>query len=863
MSIIPPVTTSHNRQKRRINTNIDRSSPPARPVRQSRAGAQQWPDPQECTDCKQASSVKRTQRNSAEDRVDEKKGQRRDRTVEIMAHSPAVIIIARHGPRLDAADQSWHLSTPTPYDPPLTYGGWNQSRALGVRIASLLHAREQAVNETSSDSDGVTAQGANDPQTKKRKRRHKVVIHSSPFLRCVQTSVAIAAGMGQFQPPAEAGNRPSANARTRAPNSMHSASPRLRALEGAGAGLAPLNEPKRDFAHTIARRALHEHKRHRKAKMRVDAFLGEWLNPSYFDHITPPPPSTMMIATAKAALMQNEPVDVFTPTISTRSTNSSLWGGHTPRRQNSSESALDDMGDTQDAPRAHSPARSRNNSFSSIGSNDSASASGIRSPFRPNHGLQRAPSTLPKPETTVYVPPTPEYAISSSDHIPRGYVTHARHACVNVDYQWDSSRPPQFWDDGGEYGEEWSAMHKRFRRGLNHLIYWYSQHDADDRAEDSLSLDQAEKHEDEEPEELVVVLVTHGAGCNALIGALTGQPVLLDVGMASLTMAVRRDDAPSITTYASSTMPSADASPSHTPAPEFMHARHPRRGSMDLGLSSVYEMSLVSSMEHLRPGADPTRLAIGAKSGNGVGGQYRQRLGSSHQASARGVMDSGWNMDEPARNSTSTALGSILRHSATHEALQAAGLGGMGRTRTAHTVPHVSTSADTPGPSPPYSPCLWTPAGSRTPLLPGMKTKEERKSVFSQLNDASNSVSPGQDLVLDFSNSPPDSRPGSSGGTTASEVTLGLSKHMSAVALNGGIDGASDKDPKITPSQNGHAKRDSLSAVAESPPQALSRTLSQKGLWGTKPAGVKVMRKFGMEPKRRWTVTQKDRSEVD
>lgn len=31
--------------------------------------------------------------------------------------------------RLDAADQSWHLSTPAPYDPPLTYGGmWQKQR---------------------------------------------------------------------------------------------------------------------------------------------------------------------------------------------------------------------------------------------------------------------------------------------------------------------------------------------------------------------------------------------------------------------------------------------------------------------------------------------------------------------------------------------------------------------------------------------------------------------------------------------------------------------------------------------------------------------------------------------------------------
>ncbi|KAF2773461.1 hypothetical protein EJ03DRAFT_258260, partial [Teratosphaeria nubilosa] len=479
-----------------------------------------------------------------------------------MAQQPAVVIIARHGPRLDAADQQWHLTTPTPYDPPLTYGGWNQSKALGIRIASLLHAREEEAHDFAHRTTGSQS-------GRKRKRRHKVVIHTSPFLRCLQTSIAIAAGMAQYQSPSEKSTpSTSATSRTRTPTSLRSGagSPRLRAMESPNsASLPSILEPKEDLAH-----------------LRVDAFLGEWLNPPYFEKITPPPPSAMMVATAKSELMHNETVDIFTPSVlSTRSCQGSLWGGH--QKKNVEESALDEWSDVHDALMPKS--RSRSNSTTSIGSNDSAA--GRRSPFRPeaarHHHLT---STIPKPETTVYVPPTPQYAVSGSETIPRGYVSHAKNACTNVDFQWDSSRPPQNWPDGGEYGEEWSAMHKRFRRGLNHLIHWYSQHDADDRAEDSLGLDQAERHEDEEQEDLVLILVTHGAGSNALIGALTGQPVLLDVGMASLTMAVRRDDAPPVTTYAG----------------------HAWRGSLDLGLASVYEMKLVSSSEHLRPGADPTKM---------------------------------------------------------------------------------------------------------------------------------------------------------------------------------------------------------------------------------------------------------------
>ena len=77
-----------------------------------------------------------------------------------MGRPPAVVIVVRyafqtsymldiahihfyrHGARLDAADTQWHLTSPTPYDPPLTYGGWRQSQALGAKIASIIQSRE-------------------------------------------------------------------------------------------------------------------------------------------------------------------------------------------------------------------------------------------------------------------------------------------------------------------------------------------------------------------------------------------------------------------------------------------------------------------------------------------------------------------------------------------------------------------------------------------------------------------------------------------------------------------------------------------------------------------------------------------------
>lgn len=722
--------------------------------------------------------------------------------------------------RLDAADQSWHLSTPTPYDPPLTYGGWNQCRALGMRIASLLHAREQTFNNA--------PENAETSSHKRKKRKHKVVIHTSPFLRCLQTSVAISAGMAQYEAPKE---RP---AMPRSPATMHSASPRLRAKDGLGSpNLAPINEPKHDLARDLARRrALGEHKRYRKAKIRVDAFLGEWLNPQYFDQITPPPPSPMMVATAKAELMQQENLDFFTPTLSQKSSGGSLWGGSNGKMTASKESPLDDWSHVTDA--LHSNRhhrRQRSNSVSSVGSNDSSS--GRKSPYRyPSHLAPLTPAHPPPPpkELSIYHPPTPSYALSNSDNIPRGYVAHARSATANVDYHWDSSRSPQAWGDGGDYGEEWSAMHRRFRKGLNSLIQWYSQHNADDRGEDALGFEQADKHHEhdvEEEEELVVILVTHGAGSNALIGALTNQPVLLDVGMASLTMAVRKDHAPALRSPADSNAPSPAGSPDPV---KMMEGPNRRRSSLDIGLSSIYEMKLVSSSEHLRPGTNPSKASSGSvpasmNSAHESLSKYK-RFGASAHGEAGAGIESSWSLGEPklTRSNTSTAIGSILRPSSSTPV-----------TRGPSPKPQKLGPDERPFTPPTFTTGLWTPPSGRgTPQMTAQKVKEERDAVFSKLNEpALGSQSP---TTPAYSDSPPDTRP-------ASREDSG---HV-------------DTPPEAR--QEEDAEDDNLGdlpKVSEKLPTSLSRGLSQKGLWGAKPSGDVIARKFAPGPKRRWTVNEND-----
>ena len=81
----------------------------------------------------------------------------------------------------------------------------------------------------------------------------------------------------------------------------------------------------------------------------------------------------------------------------------------------------------------------------------------------------------------------------------------------SIDWAWDASGIGY----AGDYGEEWSAMHRRFRVGLDQLLRYYS----------------------EVTGEIDVILVTHGAGCNALIGAFTPEPVLVEVDIASMSQA--------------------------------------------------------------------------------------------------------------------------------------------------------------------------------------------------------------------------------------------------------------------------------------------------------------------------------------
>ena len=80
--------------------------------------------------------------------------------------APTHIFIARHGSRLDAAHPLWTTTSPTPYDTPLTYHGFLSSRTIGTRITSFLPSPPP-----------------------------RIIIHTSPFLRCIQTAISISTSL--------------------------------------------------------------------------------------------------------------------------------------------------------------------------------------------------------------------------------------------------------------------------------------------------------------------------------------------------------------------------------------------------------------------------------------------------------------------------------------------------------------------------------------------------------------------------------------------------------------------------------------------------------------------------------------------
>lgn len=450
----------------------------------------------------------------------------------------------------------------------------------------------------------------------------------------------------------------------------------------------------------------------------------------------------------------------------------------------------------------------------------------------------------------IYNPPAPSYSISPADPIPRGYVAHAREACVQVDFQWDSMRPPQEWGDGGEYGDEWSTMHKRFRKGLSGMMQWYEKYgteppkdmfpgfmfrDPTRPSAPSMGVKQSppellpklkipnEKAAEDDDEELVLILVTHGAGCNALLGAITNQPVLIDVGLASLSLATRRDK------------PRQPSSKNNTV--------HERRISVaDPGMAETYDMKLLASVDHLRPGVDPSKPPQAQTQTQSPSIQpsptikYKRYTGSPATSSP---VESPFSLGEPFKTWTSSPS--------------------IRRTPSSGSSHLRSVSGANLPPS-----GLWSARLAQPPLTdPGLDGRQ----------------SPGADMVLNFGNSLPKQNPTQNPTPLAAPPTTATTTTTTATSIPS-TDGPADNTSNLARVST-HEEKEKSDAVAplfsalnwsNSTATGKAKASGQaqgqaQGLWGAtkSPAGTTKLwgpprlddvyeHKSG--PKRRWTVTE-------
>lgn len=452
------------------------------------------------------------------------------------------------------------MTSPTPYDPPLSYGGWIQARALGLRIASLLQASESTGKEPEVNGGQFSASDAPrtlqpTPTASDTYPRYNVIVHTSPYLRCLQTAIGVSAGLSHYS---------------------------LGAETSESMGSSPVSQSHTGETGSQDLRPL----------LRVDAFLGEWLSPDYFDQIVPPPASDRMVASAKAELLRRgEGIPVMRETRASSGHFPGGWGSqsHPSSPKKDEDRRLPSRGSSTTATTTsgQQPQRQRASTYDTP--QDPVPTSGTP------RALGRLNTDLPSVIDAAYVPPTPGYAVSPSDPIPAGYVAHARDACIKIDYQWDSVRTP-YWGTGGEYGEEWSSMHERVHTGFQRMVDYYRQRgSASDRSR-AMSNGTSRK---ENPAQTVLIIITHGADCNALIGSLAGRSVLLDIGTASLTMAVRRDR------VKNSKTPDSD----HTDVSPAGSSPSSPGSQEDRSVSQDYSLQLIASSDHLRAGVNPSQLA--------------------------------------------------------------------------------------------------------------------------------------------------------------------------------------------------------------------------------------------------------------
>jgi hypothetical protein len=626
----------------------------------------------------------------------------------------------------------------------------------------------------------------------------------------VQTSTAVAAGISQYTPPSAphlqmplpAEEKDATPQKTPLPKPPQASTYSLQPST-----LGPLADPKSNLNPKV-------HTGPEKILLRIDAFLGEWLSPDYYEDITPPPNSTLMVAGAKADLLRRG--DYIQEMTNTKGSKGFFPGGWVGRGAVAASRHRAD----------HTPLPAMSSLASVSPFRERASSQGS-SPLQRTRSREADTAIAPRVQSVrsqIYEPPVPSYSVSPADSIPRGYFAHAREACITVDFQWDSMRPPQEWGDGGEYGDEWSTMHKRFRRGLAGMMQWYREHGATPpksqiagfmfkeplrltplpvakRPTEPFPLFDGGTNADDD-EELVLILLTHGAGCNALLGAIANQPVLVDVGLASLSMAVRRE------------IPRAPPEPT-------IHER--RLSVVDAGMSETYDMKLMASVDHLKPGVDPSRL----QSHSQVNSpailpspllESRRRFGGP--SGANSPTEFPFSLGEPFRNWNSSLSSSRRTMSS-----------GSSKLYTQSNLNPVGPASPAGG--------LWS-SPKLTPAV-GPGSSDEQSSL-------------GTDSTSKLTNQPPKPTPSTSSATDRSIPAVDGAADITDGLMRLNTNEAKEVSDSVAPLPKAHNRTSSNNSggLWGAKPQAKSNA----GLWG--PPRLDDVYEHGRGPKRRWTMTERE-----
>lgn len=301
----------------------------------------------------------------------------------------------------------------------------------------------------------------------------------------------------------------------------------------------------------------------------------------------------------------------------------------------------------------------------------------------------------------------------------------------------------------------------------------------------------------------MLILVTHGAGCNALLGAIQNQPVLIDVGLASLSMAVRRD---------------------HPRKPSAPTVFERRLSVADPSMSESYEMKLLASVDHLRPGVNPAALSqpepatqSPAVHPSPTTGNYRRRF-TGGSSGLNTPSDSPFTLDASYRSWLGNSSG--VRRTASS--------GSNSRYTTSHLNDSGISSPSTG---------LWS-----SPRVVASDATSDGRS------------SPGADMVLNFANQQPTPKPSTStvaSSQPATQVPAGTKNELTRLTTNEERESGDSVAPlPVTLNRTNSTTKPPSGGLWGGKPQASTH----QGLWGPpKLAGV-TERESG--PKRRWTITE-------